>query len=406
MDIVSSGVIHFVLSAITGGDSKPVAQLRSIGTRDQAYAMPTLADLPGEVITLLAIELEIEDFLNLRLTCKDLNSKPFSQFLGCYFKIRYHMLERQSLHNLLEVSAHPVFGPALHTLEICVDHLTEDPPSFHPGTWDSPGNWLLGGESSVETIVNREAYERCLEDQKHLGECGLDTAYLTRALINLSNCKTVYINDTNRPWGAASQKRKTGVFPTSCMGPIESIDYFKRTIRVVLTAIIASQISLDRLEISPGFNREAISPEMLPLWPDICLGQPLSQLTHVTSLALMINPKTRLRSNEWTQDLLNFIGLFPALKEFSLCFYGRDEDGRLGSLSTSLRLQFLQVLSITAADCAEGDLATLFLNHKDTLREIHLDSIDIIGGKGSWTSLECTVEEKLSIEKFSHVAYG
>jgi hypothetical protein len=51
-------------------------------------------------------------------------------------------------------------------------------------------------------------------------------------------------------------------------------------------------------------------------------------------------------------------------------------------------------------------LATLFLNHKDILREIHLDSIDIIEGKGSWTSLECMVEEKLSIEKFSHVVYG
>lgn len=90
--------------------------------------MPTLADLPGEVTTLLAIELETEDFLHLRLTCKDLNSKSFSQFLSCYFKIRYHMLDRQSLHNLLEVFAHPVFGPALHTLEICVDNLTEDLP--------------------------------------------------------------------------------------------------------------------------------------------------------------------------------------------------------------------------------------------------------------------------------------
>jgi hypothetical protein len=259
--------------------------------------MPTLADLPGEVITLLAIELETEDFLNLRLTCKDLNSKSFSQFLGCYFKIRYYMLDRQSLHNLLEVSAHPVFGPSLHTLEICVDHLTEDPPFYHPGTWISPGDWALGAESDVEAVVNEEAYKRCLEDQKRLGECGLDTAYLTRALINLSNCKTVCVNDTHRPWGAASQKRQTGVFPTSSIGHVESVDYVKRTVKVVLAAIIASQVSLDLLDISPGFNREAMSPEMLPLWPDISLGQPLSQLIPVTSLFLMINPETRGNSN-------------------------------------------------------------------------------------------------------------
>ena len=57
--------IHFGLSAMTGGNSKPASQLRSIETRYRASAMPTLADLPGEGITLLAIELETEDFLNL-----------------------------------------------------------------------------------------------------------------------------------------------------------------------------------------------------------------------------------------------------------------------------------------------------------------------------------------------------
>lgn len=367
--------------------------------------MRTLADLPSEVITLLAIELETEDFLNLRRTCRDLNSKSFCQFLGSYFKTRYHMINRHSLQNLLEVSAHPVFGPSLHTLEICIDHLTEDPPDYEPGTWIEPGRWMFLAESDTAANVNEEAYKHCLEDQKRLGECGLDTAYLTRALINLSKCRAVYINDTHRPWGAASQKRQTGVRPTSSIGRVESIDYIKRTLKVVLAAIMASQVSLDLFEISPGFNRQAISPEMLPLWQDFHLGQSMSQPTPFTCLSLMIDPKTQTHSTAWTQELLNFINLFPDLKEFSLYFYERDEDGRLGTLSNSLRLQSLRVLSITAADCTEDVLATLFLNHKETLKEIYLDSVDIIEGKGSWTSLECTVEEKLSVEKFSHVEH-
>ena len=365
--------------------------------------MPLLADLPSEVITLLAIQLETDDFCNLRLTCQDLNSKSFSQFLGCYFKIRYHMLNRQSLHNLLEVSTHSVFGPALHTLEICVDHLSADPPSYHPSAWDRPGKWRVGIESGVEAVVNEEAYKHCFEDQQSLRDGGLDSAYLTRALINLSNCKTVSINDTNQPWGAASQKRQTGVFPMTSMGHVESVEFIKRTVQVVLTAIMASQVSLDLLEIFPGFNREAMSPEMLPLWSEISLSQPLSKLTLVTSLVLMINPETSSSSNAWAQDLLSFIRLFPALKEFSLYFYGRDENGRLGSLSNSLQLPSLRTLSIDAVDCTEDDLVTLFLNHKDTLREIYLDSIYIMEGKGSWTSLERIVEEKLSVETFSHV---
>jgi hypothetical protein len=56
-------------------------------------------------------------------------------------------------------------------------------------------------------------------------------------------------------------------------------------------------------------------------------------------------------------------------------------------LLTSLRLQFLKVLLITATDCAEDNLATPFLNHKDTLREIHLNYVNIIKKKGSWAFL-------------------
>jgi len=70
----------------------------------------------------------------------------------------------------------------------------------------------FGDESGVEAVVNKEVYKRCFEDQKRLGDRGLDTAYLTRALINLSNYKTAYINDTNRPWGVVSKRDKQEFF--------------------------------------------------------------------------------------------------------------------------------------------------------------------------------------------------
>jgi len=368
-----------------------------------AFSLPALWLSTHHAKTRRTIELETDDFLNFRLACKELNSKSFSQFLGRYFKVRYHVLDRYSLNNLVEVSGHPVFGPSLHTLEIGVDHLTENPPLYHPGTWDDPGPLPYYDENHEQAAVDTEAYKRYLADQKYMVESGLDTAYLTRALINLSNCKVVRINDTNRTWGAASQKRHTGVFPTTSMDFSESIDYLKRLVRVVLAAIMASQVSLDLLEISPGFNREAMGPQMLPARPDLCISQSLSQLTPLTSLSLMIDPGIRSDAESWTRKLLQFIELFPALPELSLGFYPHDEEGRLSALSTSLRLQYLQVLSIDWADCSEEDLARLFLNHKDTLREINLDCVFIKEGRGSWQSLRQTVQEQLSIEKFSQL---
>lgn len=95
--------------------------------------------------------------------------------------------------------------------------------------------------------------------------------------------------------------------------------------------------------------------------------------------------------------------LFLGLKQFGLYFHPRDEIGRLRLLLTSLRLEFLEFLSLAEADCSENDLAALFLNHKITLNELHLDMVDIVQGEGSWASLERTVKEELSVETFIHL---
>ena len=59
--------------------------------------MPMLADLLIEVVTLLAIELEREDFLNFRLTCQELNSKSFSCNLPGQPTTHTHLLEKNPI---------------------------------------------------------------------------------------------------------------------------------------------------------------------------------------------------------------------------------------------------------------------------------------------------------------------
>lgn len=368
--------------------------------------MATLASLPGETTTLLAIELETDSFFNLRLTNRDLCRKTFRHFLARYFTTRYQMLSRHSLRNLLQISTHPAFASSVRNLEICVDHLTSDIPANHPGTWDCPGDWESRCESGLKAIVNGQAYKCCLEDQKRLQACGLDIAYLTLALINLSDCKSVSISDTHQPWGARSRKRQTGVFPTSNMGHKDSVVFVRHTVQVVLSAVILSKIRLDYLGIYPGYNRYALRPELLPLQREISLSRPIPQLSLITYLFLMIDPENVEKPDSWLRDFLSFLELFPALKQFGLCFHPRDEVRRLRSLSTSLRLESLEFLSLAEADCSENDLASLFRNHEGTLDTIHLDMVDIIDGEGSWASLECIVRNELSVEKFVHLGHA
>ena len=160
-----------------------------------------------------------------RLVSREINYKSFSYFLDCYFHSRHHMLDWYSLENLLQISSHPVFGPSLRILEICVDHLTDEPPYFKPCRLDRSKQYEVA-------TVNEGEYKRYLDDQTYLGESGLDTAYLTQAFVNLSNCRTIVVSDVHRPWGAASQERRTGVFPTSEILMPNSIYFVKRALRV------------------------------------------------------------------------------------------------------------------------------------------------------------------------------
>ena len=168
------------------------------------------------------------------------------------------MLDQYSLENLLQVSSHTVFGPSLHTLVICVDHPTDEPSRFNPGTWDCD-------IESERATVNEAEYKRCFDDQTYLKESGLDAAYLTQALVNLPNSRTIIVDDLHRPWGAVSQKIQTGVFPTSKIMMPASICFVKREIRVILAAVIASCLSIEEFHIFFELNRHPINPVMLAL---------------------------------------------------------------------------------------------------------------------------------------------
>jgi len=84
--------------------------------------MSALVGFPIELIRLICIEMESQDLFNFRLLSREMNRVSFPYFLDRYFRTRYHMLSRISLENLLQVSSHPIFGPSLRSLEVCIDH--------------------------------------------------------------------------------------------------------------------------------------------------------------------------------------------------------------------------------------------------------------------------------------------
>ena len=57
------------------------------------------------------------------------------------------------------------------------------------------------------------------------------------------------------------------------------------------------------------------------------------------------------------------------------------------------------MLEIYEADCLEGDMTSLFVSHRDTIREISIQTVGILKGGGTWHSLFRSIRDQLQIVK-------
>ncbi|KAK4032187.1 hypothetical protein C8A01DRAFT_50966 [Parachaetomium inaequale] len=190
--------------------------------------VPVLLQHPNEILFLIAGSLDSKSLCNLRLVSRNLNGVALPAISKRCFETRYVMLQQYSLESLIEISRHPVFGPALMKLTICIDHLTEDPEN---------------------------------------------------------NRARNMVDDALKPWGATALMRQTGLTLTNAIERLDSIEFVEQTLRDILLAIVASITSLYELDIAPGrFNGDGISPDML-VFPSPVLRYIRSHAVSLTSLS-------------------------------------------------------------------------------------------------------------------------
>ncbi|KFZ01485.1 hypothetical protein V500_00751 [Pseudogymnoascus sp. VKM F-4518 (FW-2643)] len=343
--------------------------------------------LPRETIELVAASLDASDFGSFRLLCRVVNFITLPSFQKRYFNTRYHMLQRNSLINLVDISKDPVFGPAIHTVEICIDHLV----AYPPGPWDHFNFGLFDN-------LDGEEYRRALDDQTELGCAGLDTAYLTVAFANLQGCRAIRVIDVGRPWGAASMEKKLGVSLTREIELPESIEYVKRAFQVIFGAVMASGLRVESFDLALGLAWNPIRPDIVAL-PTHFSQQIRSCLTCLTTLFLTFDPmpKPGTTQEKWTSDFVQFLELFPAVRYLELeLFVGDDEAGPFDLISKVLRLPHLQTVMLSG-HYSEEDIERFAMNHLATLNKISVDLTNQSNG-APWASLIHRLREDHSID--------
>ncbi|KAI0804893.1 hypothetical protein GGR55DRAFT_657638 [Xylaria sp. FL0064] len=397
--------------------------------------MTGLLQLPNEVLAIIWDELDAQGFSALRLTSKYANSATLSAFTRQYFKTRYIMLSRLSLENLVEIARHPVFGPAVRTLEICTDHFDQFPDSyFH--TTRHEGDILLAiqeGRRLPAVIVDRSspseeegqspreeeqeadegspslqdthaapvdevAYKSLWEEQEKIIMPGLAQAYITRALIALTNVEAVVIANTHRPWGALVHGRQTGRPPTNAVEDFEAVPFIGRVLCIALTAIATSGAALRSLAVTIRLSGETITPDILRL-SEAHLQYYKSLPPSLTKLTLNISTEgKRGAEDRWTDDLLTFIGIFRQLTQLDLTitpYRFSPQVNRLKELVPKLQLSNLQCFGLYSVYCRVQDLAMLIMKHKATLQSVTLVRVRTSGGIGDWKFLFALIRNHL-----------
>lgn len=386
---------------------------------------PLLHQFPAEITALIFAELPSQDLLPVRRTCKEFYVRATPLFAHHYFETRHVMLERRSLDTLVDISKHATFSRHVETLEICAYHLlplnelADVEPPFSPYEGNvkrtASGTEGAGARSPQDDRLGRlnsDAYLALWKDQEQLIKTQYALICLTRAMSNLTYCKSIAFNDSNRPWGLDRLEETIGILPqrTLTFASTKSAELIHHIMHVVLTAVAASELEIEDLDFSIGSlmeNANRISPHMLPILP-----------THITSLRHLhllvdsdnpiidsVNPQfSDFDPSSWGSGLVEFIRLFPQLSHFTLNFEYREDLNRFSGFSPHLYIPKLEALTLGMMDCSGEDLADLLLRHRDSLREISFDSINLIfGTESSWNLLIKNIHDNLDITYFSMV---
>ncbi|RKK83740.1 hypothetical protein BFJ69_g2477 [Fusarium oxysporum] len=340
--------------------------------------------LPVSVSALIFAQLDPQDILHLRQTCSVVHAKTITIFARRFFTARRITSDHESLQKLEKISKHPRLGQYIQTLEIVIDHA-------------SLFNQYMANAHAVKKALDNSDSEVLVRT-----ECG--TECLSRALLNLTNCRRIGIRSAYRIQGAGQHiSTKRGPKTTQILANEAKLAY--RVIQAVLTAVAISQLQIEILDIRIGSSAEiksCITPDLL-IGPSVAIIAK-SRLISLRRLHLVLNPnnpKLATDSSAWVPSFLHFIGLLPDLSELALEFEGRDTRGRFAQLCTLMRIPKLRALTVGWTDCTSMELTFLLLRHRKTLREINFDSVGLMDDVEAWRWLVETIRDSLNIGFFS-----
>lgn len=194
------------------------------------------------------------DLLAARLSCTEIRGGVTKPFVKAYFTIRKHIVTEYSLLALIDITAHPVFGPAIREIWINVftvatglfDYLEE-----HYG--------VLEADEYMDLV---KGYAHITREENKLDE-GYDTALLAQALSNLKKLNVVVslgvFNDKKSEKSSWGYQHACDLFP-------EETFYVASTdsrLKLIFEAAFQAQYPVRGLLVASEMEYELVAVEPL-----------------------------------------------------------------------------------------------------------------------------------------------
>ena len=352
--------------------------------------MSVLEQLPKEILDEAAGFLDSETLLSFRLLNRNISTTINHVIIQRFFRHRAVFININSLTILRQISLSEKYRASVTALDICIHHVPEALHEFELEDISSQAHSVM--------TSNRSHYLILLRDQKWLMESGQAAAHLALALKNLPNCVTIAITDLLYDLNHSFQKSNANQLLTTRMILPTSIDFVKQLISTTMAAINASGCVLETFYI--GHVIEGIKIQQLPKLSSSQLGLSLFKLPH---LCLAVDSSFDVIEDNWVASLLDWIKLFPSLRALDLSFISRLTRAQFSSISRNLPVDSITTLVLGCVDCHYDDLIVMFKRHRDILRSITLDAVDLTGCVQPWRSILEIIRDEILIDSIDFI---
>jgi hypothetical protein len=353
--------------------------------------------LPVEVFELIASDLDLPAYRNLRLSSRQLHTLSFSIFAKRYFGELTTTLGSPSLERLVGVSSHGYLSDFVKTLDITIlsqyeytlmteiDRVGVFPPPKRFPRVSGVSLAHISREATLYDDVSSPKYPQCIVEP------------LTRSLRAFRNLTAVKYRARHRE-------------PTKYDFPISQGDRIFRTkcFDAVFDAIVKSDIQLETFAMAKV--KQTALPYKCANLPYTILQsptRPLSSLqrcfSQLQTLVFSLDPTydEDSRVSGWQTSLSKLIAYAPNLKHMTLSLERRYRFSRLNRplrrptrisqrLTLSCRLDFLQTLRLVNCSVREADLADFVNAHGNSLQDVFL--ANVLLSSGTWSSFWATLK--------------